>query len=170
MPELAQGGATETRLEQKAQHADPGVEDGEGAEEGPRREALGGLGLEQEVDDRLHHGPEQDHEGDVSKVGVAEEDGGGRSSAEGRRPRASRRPRAPGRRREAAERDQTRAPLREGQQRRASQASAPPVTPPAVAPVPIEPTARRAVYGSKRSFTSDQKPDTSARPNAATCR
>ena len=38
--------------------------------------------------------------------------------------------------------------------------------PPAVAPVPMRPTTLRAVCGSKRSLTSDQKPETSAPPKA----
>ncbi len=52
----------------------------------------------------------------------------------------------------------------------ATHASAPPAMPPAVAPVPMRPTTLRAVCGSKRSFTSDQKPETKAPPNAETWR
>ena len=52
----------------------------------------------------------------------------------------------------------------------ASQVTTPPTTPPAVAPVPMPPTTRRAVYGSNRSLTSDQKPETRAPPKAATWR
>ena len=73
---ISQGGPTEAPLEEKAEHADPGVEGGEGGEERSRREAIGGLGLEQEVHDGLHHGPQQDHEGDAAEVGVAEDDDG----------------------------------------------------------------------------------------------
>ena len=82
-----------------------GVEGGEGPEErGPRGEALRGLGLEQEVDERLDDGAEEDHEGDVAQVGVAQEEAAGERRRRGAAGRAAgaparvpceRRPRSP---------------------------------------------------------------------------
>jgi hypothetical protein len=51
-----------------------------------------------------------------------------------------------------------------------AQASMPPATPPSEAPSVMSPITRRAVCGSKRSFMSDQKPDTTVAPKAAMCR
>ena len=48
-----------------------------------------------------------------------------------------------------------------------AQVNMPPATPPSEAPSVTSPITRRAVCGSKRSFMSDQKPDTTVAPKAA---
>ncbi len=51
--------------------------------------------------------------------------------------------------------------------RAVTQASIPPATPPSEAPSAMSPITRRAVWGSKRSFMSDQKPETTVAPKTA---
>ena len=46
--------------------------------------------------------------------------------------------------------------------------SRPPTTPPTPAPVPMRPMTCRAVYGSKLSLITDQKPETSVAPKKPT--
>src|SRR5438445_1607905 len=53
-----------------------------------------------------------------------------------------------------------------GMRREAPQAMIPPATPPTDAPKPIRPTTFFAVYGSKRSLTSDQKPERRVPPKS----
>ena len=89
--EVAEGGAAQRGLEQQAHHAHHAVKGAERPEErGSRREARRGQALEQEVHERLDDGAEEDHEGDVAHVGVAQEEGkgerrGGRGAAGGLR-------------------------------------------------------------------------------------
>ncbi|MBK6513977.1 MAG: hypothetical protein IPG04_07575 [Polyangiaceae bacterium] len=52
----------------------------------------------------------------------------------------------------------------------APSAASPPAAPPSVAPIPMRPMYLRALCGSKRSVTSDQKPLTRTEPSAATCK
>ena len=105
--EVAEGGAAHRGLEQQTHHAHHAVEGAERPEErGARGEARRGLALEQEVHERLDDGAEEDHEGDVAQVGVAQQEGkgerrGGRGAAGGLRvllprvPRAAPPPRSP---------------------------------------------------------------------------
>src|SRR5437867_4823456 len=57
-----------------------------------------------------------------------------------------------------------------GMRREAPQAMSPPATPPTDAPKLIRPTTLFAVYGSKRSLMSDQKPERRVPPKSDRCR
>ncbi|KYF61676.1 hypothetical protein BE15_12700 [Sorangium cellulosum] len=52
----------------------------------------------------------------------------------------------------------------------ARHAKRPPTTPPSVPPPAMRPMERRAVWGSKRSLTSDQKAEMRVAPKTAMCR